>query len=170
SGWNGSGTFNRLYSWVADAAAGIDISASRMDADTDLITGNGFSNCLTRDGQGFATANLPMASFRHTGVGNGVAASDYAAMGQAQSGLLNWIAAGGTSDALTATYSPALTVLNDGQLCFVRATAANATTTPTFAPNSLTAHVITKAGGTALVANDIPGALAELILKYNLAN
>jgi 6-phosphogluconate dehydrogenase len=26
-GWNGSGVFNRIYSWVADAAAGIDISS-----------------------------------------------------------------------------------------------------------------------------------------------
>lgn len=85
AGWTGAGTFARLYSWVADAAAGIDISSSRMDADTNLITTVGFDNCLTRDGQGSATANQPMNGFRHTGVGNGVAATDYVAMGQLQS-------------------------------------------------------------------------------------
>ena len=170
SGWNGSGTFNRLYSWVADAAAGIDISASRMDADTDLITGNGFSNCLTRDGQGFATANLPMAAFRHTGVGNGVAATDYAALGQCQSGIPSWAIAGGSADALTATFAPAVTSLVDGQIFCVRALSANATTTPTFAPNGLTAHTITKNGGAALAASDIAGDFAEIILRYNLAN
>lgn len=83
---------------------------------------------------------------------------------------VNWVAAGGTADAITATYSPAITTLTDGLLCFVRATAANATTTPTFAPNGLTAHTITKKGGVAVAPNDIPGALAEIILRYNLAN
>jgi hypothetical protein len=141
-----------------------------MDADTDLITGNGFSNCLTRDGQGFATANLPMGAFRHTGVGNGVAATDYGALGQVQSGLPSWAIAGGSSDALTATFSPAITSLVDGQIFCVRALSANATTTPTFAPNSLTAHTITKNGGAALAASDIAGDFAEIILRYNLAN
>jgi hypothetical protein len=55
-------------------------------------------------------------------------------------------------------------------LCFLRAAAANATTAPTFAPNSLTARPITRAGGAALAAGDIPGALAEVALRYNLAS
>lgn len=169
--WNGSGTFNRIYSWVADAAAAINITASRMDADTNDITTNGFGNCLTRDGQGSATANLPMNGFRHTGVENGVNRTDYAALGQVQDGVgLNWTTAGGTSDALTATYTPALTALVDGQLCHVRAGAGNLTSTPTFAPNGLTAHTITKLGGVALAPGDIPGNLAEIILRYNLTN
>lgn len=80
--WNGSGTFTRLYSWLADAAAGIDITASRVDDDTNNITAVGFANCLTRDGQGSATALLPMNGFRHTGVSPGVALTDYAAVSQ----------------------------------------------------------------------------------------
>ena len=83
---------------------------------------------------------------------------------------VNWVAAGGTADALTATYSPSVGSLTDGLICFVRASAANATTTPTFAPNGLTAHTITKKGGAALAVGDITAALAELILIYNLAN
>lgn len=169
--WTGSGAFNRIYSWVADAAAAIDITASRMDTDTDDITTNGFGNCITRDGQGSASANQPMNGFRHTGVGNGQASTDYAALGQVQAGTgLNWTTAGGTSDALTATYTPALSSLVDGQLCLVRATAANLTTTPTFAPNGLTAHTITKNGGQALAVGDIAGNLVEIGLRYNLAN
>jgi hypothetical protein len=77
---------------------------------------------------------------------------------------------GGAADAITATLTPALTALSDGQLCFIRALLANATTTPTFAPNGLTAHTITKFGGTALVAGDIVGNLHEIVLRYNLAN
>jgi hypothetical protein len=58
----------------------------------------------------------------------------------------------------------------DGQICCVRATATNATTTPTFAPNGLTARTITKLGGSALIAGDISADNHELILRYNLAN
>lgn len=167
--FNGSGTFVRLYSWVADAAANIKIRADRMDAETDGIA-TGLSTCITKNGQTTITADLPMATFKHTGVGNGTARTHYTAIGQTQDGTINWVAAGGTADAITATYTIPITALIDGQLCFVRATAANATATPTFAPSAITAHTITKEGGAALVANNISGAGHELVLRYNLAN
>lgn len=168
--WNGAGSFNRLYSWVADKVAGLNISSTRMDADSNDIAANGFGNCLTRDGQGQPTANLPMANFRHTGVGNGVARSDYAALGQIQDNIVNWAVAVGTPDAITATLAPPITALTDGQLVYLRASGANATVAPTFAPNGLAAHPVTRAGGGALNVGDIPGALAEVILRYNAAN
>jgi hypothetical protein len=168
--WTGGGTFTRVFSWVADKAAGLDILSSRMDTDSNDIATNGFGNCLTRDGQGQPSANLPMAGFRHTGVQNAINRTDYASLGQVQDDLTNWTIAGGTSDALTATYTPALTALSDGQICFVRATGANATITPTFAPNGLTARTITKLGGAALGVGDIAGSLAEIVLRYNAAN
>jgi hypothetical protein len=80
-----------------------------------------------------------------------------------------WIAAGGSADAITATFNPAIAALTDGLIAGVRAAAANATTTPTFAPNGLTAHTITKSGGVALVPGDIAGSGHELLLRYNLA-
>src|SRR5271165_6406317 len=76
----------------------------------------------------------------------------------APSNNVPWVAAGGTPDGITATYVPALTSLTDGLLAFVRATAANTTTAPTFSPNGLTAEVITKDGGRPLAPGDIPGA------------
>lgn len=166
--WNGSGTFNRTYSWVADKLASINITASRMDTDTNDIVANGLGNSLTRDGQGQPTANLPMANFRHTGVGSGVNRTDYGSLGQVQDGTTNWVAVGGTADALTATFSPALTALKDGQLVHIRMTATNITTTPTFNPSGL--------GAATIVGNfrgTLPGDLvagAEAILRYNLAN
>lgn len=168
--WSGAGTFNRIFSWVADKAASINITASRMDTDTNDIVANGLGNALTRDGQGVATANLPMANFRHTGVGNGVLRNDYTALGQVEDGLVNWAVAAGTADVITVGFTPAVTVLVDGQLVFARAFAANATTTPTLQLNATTAHTITRAGGGAVSANDIPGALAECVFRYNLAN
>lgn len=83
---------------------------------------------------------------------------------------VRWVIAGGSANAITATYSPAVASLTDGLLLWFRATAANSTTTPTFAPNGLTAHTITKKGGVAVAAGDIPGNLAECILRYNLAS
>lgn len=170
SGWDGTGNFVRVYSWVNDAANGIKINATRMDTDTNNITTNGFGNCLTRDGQGYATANLPMNSYLHTGVGNATARTNYAVVGQIQDGSYVFIAAGGTGDAMTATYSPALTALVDGMQLRVRAVGANTTTTPTFSPNSLTARTITKQGGQALAVNDIPRALYEFTLRYYAAS
>jgi hypothetical protein len=79
------------------------------------------------------------------------------------------VTAGGTVDAITADYTPNITLVNLQLAAFV-ATGANATTTPTFAPDGLTAHTITKKGGVALIAGDIPGALAVCILEYNSAN
>ena len=81
-----------------------------------------------------------------------------------------WVVAGGTGDAITATYAPVVLSLTDGLLLAFRASAANTLTNPTFAPNGLTAHAITKKGGTALAAGDIPAAGAEILLRYNLAN
>lgn len=81
-----------------------------------------------------------------------------------------WAIAAGTADAITAVYPDPVTSLTDGLILGFRASAANATTTPSFAPDGLTAHTIVKVGGTALVPGDIPGALAEMLVRYNLAN
>ncbi len=82
----------------------------------------------------------------------------------------NWVAASGTHDAITAAYDPPVTLLIDGMVLFFRATAANLTQAPTFAPNGLTAHAITKNGGQQLWIGDIPGGNAEIALRYNAAN
>ena len=81
-----------------------------------------------------------------------------------------WAIAAGTSDAITADYIPPNPVLYDGLLLGFRATAANTSPTPTFSPDGLAPHVIVKRGGSALVPGDIGGALAECLVRYNLAN
>ena len=167
--FNGSGTFSRLYSWAVDAAGGVKIRADRMDSEMNGFA-TGLSTCITKDGQTTITANLPMSTYKHTNVGSASSRTDYARFDQLQDGKTNWVDSGGTADSLTATYSPAITTLVDGQLCYVRAGAANATTTPTFSPNGLTARVIVKNGGAALAAGDIAGDGHELILRYDLTN
>lgn len=70
--------------------------------------------------------------------------------------------AGGTSDALTASFTPAITTstLASGNVQLsVRAATANLTTTPTFtpAPGTITAQAIVKGNGQPLAPGDIAG-------------
>jgi hypothetical protein len=167
--FNGSGTFLRVRNWVNDATAGIKIRADRHDSEDDNLA-SGLSQCITKDGQTTVTANLPMATYRHTNVGAATATTDYARFDQVQLGKGVWAVAGGTADAITATYSPATTAPADGQLYYVRATAANMTATPTFAPDGQTARTITKFGNKALGIGDIYGAGQELILRYRTSD
>ena len=79
-------------------------------------------------------------------------------------------ATGGTADAITATFAPVISALPaQGQILWVRAASANATTTPTFTPNSgtVTAYTIVKGAGSALVAGDIAGAGHWLALNWD---
>lgn len=55
--FNGSGVFNRIYSWAQDAANSIDITASRVDTE-DSGFATGLSLCVTRDGQGKMTSDF----------------------------------------------------------------------------------------------------------------
>lgn len=55
--FNGAGLFLRIYNWVSDTAAAINITASRMDAEMDGFA-SGLSNCITRDGQGKPSAAI----------------------------------------------------------------------------------------------------------------
>lgn len=78
-------------------------------------------------------------------------------------------AAGGTVDAITANFTPDIT-LTDLMGCAVVSAGENTSTTPTFAPDGLTARTITTRGGGALVAGDIGPAGYVMLLEYNLAN
>lgn len=83
--------------------------------------------------------------------------------------LIRRAPAGGTVDALTAIFYPVLT-LDDMTMVALVSSGANTSTTPTFAPDGLTARTIVKNGGSALAAGDIGPAGFVAILQYNLAN
>lgn len=83
--------------------------------------------------------------------------------------VLNAIA-GGTVDAITVTYSPAIIAYSDLRVLMFRATGANASATPTLNVNGLGAKTIVKKGGQPLVAGDIPGANAVAQIQFDLAN
>ena len=77
--------------------------------------------------------------------------------------------AGGTADAITLTANPAIVTLTNGLSLLVRAGLANATTTPTFSPNGLTARTIVKGNGLPLAVGDISGAGHWLEMQYDTA-
>ena len=81
-----------------------------------------------------------------------------------------YVAAGGSSDIITGTFTPAVTALVSGLTLYVRAATANTTTTPTFSANGLTARTIVKLNNQALAVGDIAGAGHILILQYDATN
>lgn len=77
--------------------------------------------------------------------------------------------AGGTADAITATFGVALSSVPDGVIFYVRAAAANATATPTFTPNSgvIVPATIIKGTSSPLSVGDILGAGYWMLLQYD---
>lgn len=84
-----------------------------------------------------------------------------------QAGDYNTSVAGGTAAAITGDYTPNVLALENGLTLFVRAAAANTTTTPTFSPDGLTAKTIVKGNNLALVAGDIAGAGHWLEMNFD---
>ena len=75
---NGSGTYNRA---VSPYVAGATIAAATVNSEMDDIA-TALTQSLSRDGQSPPTANLPMGNFRITGLGNAIASTDAAPLGQ----------------------------------------------------------------------------------------
>lgn len=82
-----------------------------------------------------------------------------------QSGAMITAVAGGTADALTATFNPTITVLAN-QTVFVEAAFTNATTTPTINPGSGIITIV-KGNNLPLTAGDIAGSGHWLELKLD---
>lgn len=80
--YSGTGIFTRVYQWVNDQANNLDVDATRTDTDSNDIA-DGLTNCITRDGQSPATANIPLGGFKITGMANGSAPGDAINYGQA---------------------------------------------------------------------------------------
>lgn len=92
--WNGSGSFTRTNGdntgatlWEQDAADGVDIVTDRHDThDQDLASG--INDCLTKDGQNAATADLNLGGFRYTNSGEPEEPNDLV---RAASLLVGWM-------------------------------------------------------------------------------
>lgn len=158
--YNGSGTFV-INSTGQPVVTNTVISSTAFNALTaDLATG--LSTAITKDGQTTATANIPMGTFKFTGLGAGSDATDSVNVSQLQSSAGTFLTVSGT-DTLTATVSPALTAYAVGQTFNFLAAATN-TGAVTINISGLGAKSIRKTGTTALTAGDlISGSLYQIV-------
>jgi Chaperone of endosialidase len=157
--YNGSGTFN-INTAGQPVVTGTTITSTAFNLLTaDLATG--LSTALTKDGQSTPTANIPMGTFKITGLGAGTAATDAAQYGQLQAGATQIATVTGT-DTFVGTLSPALGAYAAGNLFSFVAPNTN-TGASTINLNSLGAKNITKQGSTALAAGDIVSGRIYLI-------
>lgn len=151
--FDGTGTFNRLYNWQSDKASSIPVTASRMDAEMDGFA-TGLSTCVTKDGQTTITGNLPMSGFRHTGIGNATARTEYPAVSQVQDNKFCYGAETGSVNAYAIAPTIAPSAYAAGQIFWVNVGNTN-TASATLNISSLGAKAIKKGGTTAVDAGDL---------------
>lgn len=153
-----SGTVTPQSTWTSSTGGALNTNPVRFDA-------NGMADV-------WLDSSLTYTLLEKDSAGTTIRTKDVisnAAGATGAAGTFACAAAGGTVDAITASYSPVLT-LADKTMCAIVSAGANTATNPTFSPDGLTAHTITKRGGSALIAGDIGSALSVHILEYNLAN
>lgn len=161
--FNGSGTFN-VYTPGNPRIAGTTIAVVPINA-TNTDFASGLSNCVTRDGQSPATANLPMGGFKHTGVADGSASTHYASVGQIQNGGLLYLTGTAGATTITATATPAITAYATGQH-FSFKTAAESGASPTININGLGAKNLVDRNNVALPAKYLPNG-AMIVIEYD---
>jgi hypothetical protein len=151
--WSGTGTFSRIVTTVSPATNGTTIDVADQNTYTADVT-NGINACLAKNGENTPTSDLPMGGQKHTGVADGVAANDYAALGQLQDGFGTYAEDTGAANAYEIALSPALTAYIAGQVFRFKALATN-TGASTIDINGLGAKSITSELGAALDAGNI---------------
>lgn len=139
---------------------------------TDIASG--LTTSLAYDGQTAPVANLPMATYAHTNVGNATVRTMYASAGQVQDNTLAYLTSVSGTDTITAIAPVSMSALVVGQTFRFIASGANTTTSVTLNINSIGAKNITKNGTTALAANDILSGSVVIVTydgtQFQLAN
>jgi len=150
--FNGSGTF-LINTAGQPVVAGTVISSTAFNALTaDLATG--LSTVITKDGQTTVTANIPMSTYKFTGLGVGSAATDSANLSQVQSTVTKLLTSVSGADTITAVGAPVVAAYAAGQMFYFVATGDN-TGAVTLNIDALGAKAVTRDGSVALAAGDI---------------
>jgi hypothetical protein len=150
--FNGSGTF-LINTAGQPVVSGTVISSTAFNALTaDLATG--LSTAITKDGQTTVTANIPMSTYKFTGLGVGSAAGDSANLSQVQSTVTKLLTSVSGADTITAVGAPVVAAYAAGQMFYFVATGDN-TGAVTLNIDALGAKAVTRDGSVALAAGDI---------------
>lgn len=152
------------FNWILSQVNG---NACPATSGSGLLKGNGSGGTIAAvagtDYAGITSVNT------FTQLQSGIAAvadANFPIASQVQASAFNTGTTGGTADAITATFAPVFTALASAPVWWM-ATAANATTTPTFKRDGLVAKTLVKGANQALVAGDIPGAGAWMCSQYD---
>jgi hypothetical protein len=122
--------------------------------------------CKTASGTG---SSVMQGSFQVIyGDGTNIAPVGYATQVGLQQNGYCIATAGGTSDAITGTYTPTISLLTNGMTLYFRAAYANATTTPTFKADGMAIKTVVKGNNLPLAVGDIAGAGHWIELQYDL--
>lgn len=148
-----NGTETGANTWADARDSGDNILAVDHDThDEDIATA--LSTCLLKDGTQTVTANLPMAGFKHTNVGDATSRTDYAKVSQVQDGAYNWGTDAGAADAYVVTMTPALAAEVGGAV--IRFLPANTNTgASTINVSGIGVNGLEKGTGAALAAGDV---------------
>ena len=147
---NGSGVYTNPY---PNFVAGTVISSTEVDANNAAM-GTALTGSIAADGQTTVTGNLPMATYKFTGLGAGSASTDSANLGQVQAGAYIWCGTmGGAADAGTLSPTPAITAYAAGQRFAWKASTNTNTGAMTIAISGL-ATIAAQSDRTALAAGN----------------
>jgi hypothetical protein len=102
--YNGSGTFSLVAG--NPVVTGTTISSTWANNTLSDIASNGLTYALTKDGQTTPTANIPMGSFKLTGLGAGTSLTDSATLQQVQYGFGSFLTSVAGTNTITATATP----------------------------------------------------------------
>ncbi len=153
AGWNGSGTFSRSHDWTEDQGNGVKIRADRHD-DNDVDFVSGINNCMTKDGQNAATANLDMGSNKLTMGATATAVGDFPIVSDIQNAVHTYVTSTGSANAYLIALTPAPAAYAAGQPFRFKANFAN-TGAATINVNSLGAKDLKRYGSIPLVTGEI---------------
>lgn len=156
--FNGSGVFNRSYSWTSDAANSIPITASRMDTE-DTGFAAGLSTCITKDGQQTLTANIPFNNFKAINLGAPTSPNDSATKAYVDAATAAYYVDAGAVNTLT--INSGIVGYTVGMLRRVVIAHTNTSSTITLNDNSVGAVQLKMLDGT-------NPAIGQLVLGYIL--
>ena len=154
--WNGSGDFQRVHNFSADASAGIKILASRQDAEWANFEA-GLENCITRDGQNSPSADLPMGAQRHTNVGAPASTTHYMRVAEFLRSFPIYCAFSGTAEAMSASAQFALTSLTAGVQVLLSCPSVNTTTSVTLGLTGAGTATVVRADGRGPARGQVKG-------------
>lgn len=163
--FDGSGTFDRVHNFSADASAGIQAQATRFDAELDGMA-TGLENCQTLTGETTPTANSPMGGFKHTGVAAATSTDNYLRADQSsnQVGIYVRDTNTGVTGTISASAAVFPTAFTDGQRVTVKVSADGSTSAPrAIVINGLSANILDNRGSALPASKMLKDGIFELV-------